>query len=208
MNGTRIRPLHTSSSGTQSQVRTAGRLLIRCLPHGRMLPAHQLERHAVTGAHCRPAFDSMLATWAHVAGTPARAARSHRWGSASTPQPCVCRLGACRRRAALEGLRPLRRFTSLACLGVHVRGKRDRAVACLVASSSRHSDRPGFVTPALHASLTLVQVITDDAGGMLAKYYLLEAGMVDLSCRGKRMFRTGAVASCQSWRLSTAGGRC
>ncbi|PRW50965.1 hypothetical protein C2E21_5465 [Chlorella sorokiniana] len=28
------------------------------------------------------------------------------------------------------------------------------------------------------------QVITDDAGGMLAKYYLLEAGLVDLSCRG------------------------
>lgn len=54
------------------------------------------------------------------------------------------------------------------------------------------------------------QVITDDAGGMLAKYYLLEAGLVDLSCRGAAFdshkggrFRSQRGSHHACWRRKT-----
>lgn len=35
-----------------------------------------------------------------------------------------------------------------------------------------------------HLAHISLQVLTDKEGGMMAKYYLLEAGLIDFSCRG------------------------
>lgn len=127
MNGNRVRPLNTSSSGAQSQASRGG-------------PPRTL--HAVRPSVCMP-------------HTPVGLARR------------VCPAGStvdnAKRRAGEEA------------------APASRSQARRAAQPRAPSLAPTRLPPCPLASL---QVTIDKDGGMMAKYYLMQAGMVDLSCRG------------------------
>jgi hypothetical protein len=134
MNGSRVRRLRTSSSGSQSQVRA--------------------RREALAGGG--RAVGAWLGEWGWM-------------------YVCVWRAFVLCRRSRLLGLRP-------ASFSLPGPWRHPPTFACMPPTAT------------LPPCLSRLQVQTGLDGSMMAKYYMLEAGIVDLSCRGGRVGGAGGRA--------------